>query len=79
MRGYPIIVTALALAITPAMAGGKGSGGHASTNQNHLQESVTLNYGKVRQTYKQQSATVRDISTGQASGKRHHHPISISH
>ncbi len=50
MRRYVIIGTALALAITPAMAGGK-SGGHASTNQNNPQESTSLNYGKVEWTY----------------------------
>jgi len=52
MRGCLIIGAALALAITPVMAGGKGGGGgHASTNQNQPQGSVTLNYGKVQQSY----------------------------
>ncbi|HEY6021471.1 MAG TPA: hypothetical protein VIY48_16685 [Candidatus Paceibacterota bacterium] len=55
MRGYLIIGTALALAITPAMAGSKGGGGgHASTNQKPA-ESATLNYGSVKQDYKPQT------------------------
>lgn len=54
MRGYLIIGAALALAITPAMAGSKGGGGeHASTNQKP-QESTSLNYGSVKSEYKPQ-------------------------
>ncbi len=70
MRGYLIIGTALALAITSAMAGGKGGGGAHVSNQ--AQESISLNYGKVQHTY-----TQRDASTGQATGKRQHKPIKI--
>lgn len=56
MRSYVIVGIALALASAPAMAGGKGSGGHASTGD-HPQESLSLNYTHVEQTYKPQTAT----------------------
>ena len=66
-----IVAVALALASTGAMAGGRGGGGgHASSS--HPSESVTLNYGKVNQTYTQQH---RDLASGKASGKRQYKPI----
>jgi type VI protein secretion system component Hcp len=56
MRGYVIVGIALALASAPALAGGKGGAGHTSTSQ-HPQESISLNYGGVKQDYTSQKAT----------------------
>ncbi len=56
MRSYVIVGIAWALASVPAMAGGKGGDGHVSTS-NHPQESLSLNYTHVEQTYKPQAAT----------------------
>jgi type VI protein secretion system component Hcp len=72
VRTFSMIAIAVAFASAPAMAGGKGGGGHASSGQ-RPQENLSLNYGKVNQTYTAQ----RDAATGQASGKRQHKPISV--
>jgi type VI protein secretion system component Hcp len=74
MRVYLILGAALALTISPAMAGGKGGAGGHTTTQNHPQESVSLNYGKVGYTYKQQ----KPDGTVQAVGKRIHKPITVT-
>ena len=75
MRGtITIIAVALAVASTTAMAGGKGGGGRHVSSSEHPSEGVTLNYGKVNQTYTQQR---RDLATGQASGKRQHKPVHV--
>jgi len=74
MRAYVIIGAALALAITPAVAGGKGGGGgHASATQDRPQESISLSYGKTEHTYTQQKAS-RDAASGKATGKYTHKP-----
>ena len=54
MRSYAIVGIALAVASAPAMAGGKG--GHGTTGD-HPQESLSLNYTHVQQTYRSQTAT----------------------
>jgi hypothetical protein len=56
MRSYVIVGIALAFASVPAMAGNKGGGGHVSTGD-HPQESLSLNYTHVQQTYRSQTAT----------------------
>jgi len=56
MRIYTIVGIALALASAPAMAGGKGGSGHASTG-NHPQENLSLNYTHVEKSYTTQKAT----------------------
>jgi type VI protein secretion system component Hcp len=66
MRGYVIVGIALALASAPAMAGGKSGAGHVSTGD-HPQESLSLNYTHVEQTYKPQAATkpkTKPVGTG---------------
>jgi len=68
-----MIAIAVALVSAPAMAAGKGGGGHASSGP-RPQESLSLNYGKVSQTY---TAQRRDAATGQAKGKRQYKPISV--
>jgi type VI protein secretion system component Hcp len=73
MRACVIVGATLALAISPAMAGGKSGGGHSAT-QDHPQESISLNYGKVEHTYTQQKSS----QTGQATGKRIHKPIFVT-
>lgn len=73
VRAFSMIAIAVALVSAPAMAGGKGGGGHASSGP-RPQENLSLNYGKVNQTY---TAQPRDAATGQASGKRQHKPISV--
>ena len=73
MRAFSTIAIAVALGSAPAMAGGKGGGGHASSDP-RLQENLSLNYGKVKQTY---TAQRRDAATGQASGKRQYKPITV--
>ena len=75
MRECVIIVTALAFAFTPAMAGGKGGGGgHSSTNQGRPQESISPNYGKIQQTYTKQ----KPVSTGQAIGTLAVRPTNLN-
>ena len=73
MRAYVIVGAALALAITPAMAGGKSGGGGHATNQNHPQENISLSYGKTEHTYTEQKAS-RDAASGKARGKRSYNP-----
>ncbi len=72
-RAFLTIATALALVFAPAMAGGKGGGGHVSSGP-RPQENLSLNYGKVNQTYTVQR---RDAATGQASGKRQYKPVTV--
>jgi type VI protein secretion system component Hcp len=74
MRAYVIIGTVLALAITPAVAGGKSGGGAHTSTQNHPQETMSLSYGKIEHTYTQQ----KPDGTAQATGKRTHKDITIS-
>lgn len=74
MRTSVIIGMALALAITPAIAGGKNGGGGNASTQNHPQESLSLSYGKVEHTYTQQ----KQDGTAQATGKRVHKPITVT-
>ena len=74
MRAFVIVGAALALAITPAVAGGKSGGGGNAATQNHPQESISLSYGKVEHTYTQQKAD----GTAQAAGKRMHKPITVT-
>ncbi len=50
MRAHLIIGTALALATTPAMAGGKAQAG----SSNYPTESVGLTYGKIQWEYSKQ-------------------------
>ena len=73
MRAFSMVAIAVALVSAPAMAGGKGGGGHASSGP-HPQENLSLNHSKVNQTYTTQR---RDAATGQASGKRQYKPISV--
>ncbi len=72
MRAFLMIAIAVGLVSAPAMAG-KGGGGHASSGP-RPQENLSLNYGKVNQTY---TAQRRDAATGQASGKRQYKPITV--
>ncbi len=72
MRAFGIIAIAAALVSAPAMAG-KGGGGHTSSGP-HPQENLSLNYGKINQTY---TAQHRDAATGQAKGKRQYKPITV--
>ncbi len=69
MRGYLIIGTALALAITPAMAGGKGGGG-GQASSSHPQESMSLNYGKIEHTYTQKKTGATKVKGVRAVGAR---------
>jgi hypothetical protein len=72
MRAYVIIGAALTLTITPAIAGGKNGGGHA-TAQDHPQENISLSYGKTEHTYASQKVP-RDAASGKATGKRSYNP-----
>jgi len=69
-----MIAIAVALVSALAMAAGKGGGGHASSGP-RPQENLSLNYGKVSQTY---TAQRRDAATGQAKGKRQYSPFRLS-
>jgi|GraSoiStandDraft_13_1057314.scaffolds.fasta_scaffold418481_2 type VI protein secretion system component Hcp len=63
-----IIVTVLTLAVSgQALAGGKGGGGHESSGG--PKGNVSLNYGKIEQSYKPQSADGAR-SSGVATGPR---------
>jgi hypothetical protein len=73
VRPFSMIAIAVALVSAPAMAGGKGGDGHASSGP-RPQENLSLNSGKVNQTY---TAQHRDAATGQARGKRQYKPISV--
>ena len=73
VRAFVMIAIAAALVSTPAVAAGKGAGGHASSGP-PPQENLSLNYGNINQSY---TAQRRDAATGQASGKRRHKPISV--
>lgn len=72
VRAFSMIAIAVTLVSAPAMAG-KGGGGHPSSGP-HPQETLSLNNGKINQTY---TAQHRDAATGQAKGKRQYKPITV--
>jgi hypothetical protein len=73
VRAFSMIAIAASLVSAPAVAEGKGGGGHASSGP-RPQENLLLNDGKVTQTF---AAQGRDAATGQARGKRQYKPITV--